>query len=274
MTNELEIKKYELDKKYNLAEQKLEMAANVKVGNETLATITMLSDKFSRAGELIPKEFRDSPEKCFVAIYKGASLGLDAFTSLQRIAVVNGRATIWGDTALALVRKSGLLETFQEEILEENNKIVAICTVRRKGDAKDHTEKFSQDDAVKAGLWGKNVWNTHPKRMLKYKARAFALRDMFADILDGLHFKEEMEGEQMIDVSPKPKMRYVVPTQEEQEEETISSEQAFELEELAVKSGDDLAKICKIYGIETIIQLPASKFEILKKKLGGKNANS
>jgi len=39
MTNELEIKKYELDKKYNLAEQKLEMSANVKVGNENLATI-------------------------------------------------------------------------------------------------------------------------------------------------------------------------------------------------------------------------------------------
>lgn len=198
----IEIQKYEIDKKYELQQSKLDTAKSVKVGNESLASISFLAEKFAKAGDLVPKEFRDSPEKCFVAIYKGATLGLDAFTSLQRIAVINGRATIWGDTALALVRKSGLLEIFEEEINEENGKLIAICKVKRKGDTKAHIERFSQDDAVKAGLWGKNVWNTHPKRMLKYKARAFALRDIFADILDGLHLKEEIEDEQMTDVTP------------------------------------------------------------------------
>lgn len=208
MTKEtsIEIQKYELDKKYEIQHYKLNAAANVKVGNETLATISMLAEKFAKAGDLIPKEFKDSPEKCFVAIYKGASLGLDAFTSLQRIAVVNGRATIWGDTALALVRKSGLLELFEEEVIEENGKLVAICKVKRKGDTKPHIERFSQEDAIKAGLWTKDVYQKHPKRMLKYKARAFALRDMFADVLDGLYFKEEMEDEQMIDVTSQTQM--------------------------------------------------------------------
>ena len=201
----LEIQKYELDKRYELQQQKLESASSTKVGSENLATISMLADKFSRGGDLIPKEFQNSPEKCFIAIYKGASLGLDAFTSLQRIAVVNGRATIWGDTALSLVRKSGVMSKFKEELIKGvDGKLVAHCTVQRKGE-EEHKSSFSQEDAVTAGLWGNNVWKKYPQRMLKYRARAYALRDIFADILDGLHLKEEMEGEEIIDITPKSK---------------------------------------------------------------------
>jgi len=202
--NENNIKQYEIDKKYQMmqsvSEKKMEMSSMVKVGDTDLASISLLADKFTKAGDLVPKEYQGHPEKCFAAIYKGASLGLDAFTALQRIAVVNQRATIWGDTGLALVRKSGLMTKFKEEISEHNGKLTATCTVRR-AEEDEHTEVFSQEDAERAGLWNRNVWKTHPKRMLKYKARAFALRDIFPDILDGLHFKEEMEGES---VTPRP----------------------------------------------------------------------
>jgi hypothetical protein len=46
---------------------------------------------------------------------------------------------------------------------------------------------------VKAGLWTKTVWASYPKRMLKYRARAYALRDIFPDVLEGLYLKEEIE---------------------------------------------------------------------------------
>ena len=211
MTREIEIQKYEIDKKFELQQQKLESANMIKVGNETLASISLMADKFARAGDLIPKEFQANPEKCFVAIYKGASLGLDAFTSLQRIAVINGRATIWGDTALALVRKSGLMVKFEETIIEtEKDNMIARCIVQRKGEA-EHVSEYSQKEAVTAGLWGNNVWKKYPKRMLKYRARAFALRDIFADVLDGLYLKEEIEGgEDFKDITPKeePKNDY------------------------------------------------------------------
>lgn len=203
MTEE-ELKQYEINKKYevsqNMAEKKMQMSANIFVGNESLINISLLAEKFSKAGDMIPKDFQGKPDKCFAAIYKGASLGLDAFTSLQRIAVINGRATIWGDTALALVRKSGLMTKFKEEIIEEGGKLKAVCIVKRK-DEEEHISEFTQEDAIKAGLWNQNTWAKHPKRMLKYRARAFALRDIFADVLDGLYLKEEMEGE-MINVTP------------------------------------------------------------------------
>lgn len=261
--NAIELKKYEIDKKFevsqNIAEKKLAMSALIRVGDSDLSVISLLADKFSRAGDMVPRDYQGNPEKCFAAIYKGATLGLDAFTSLSQIAVINGRATIWGDTALALVRNSGLLVKFKEEIVTKGNKLIAICTVQRKGE-EESIEEYCQSDAELAGLWGKNVWAKHPKRMLKYKARAFALRDTFPDVLQGLHFKEEMEGEDFRDVTPEQAIS-------NETIDTIDTMQGLELVELIKEKGKDEKTICEIYGINTIIDLPSDKFEILKNSL-------
>lgn len=225
----LEIQKYEIDKKFELQQEKLKEASSIIVGNSNLTAISMMAEKFARAGNLIPKEFQGQPEKCFAAIYKGASIGLDAFTSLQRIAVVNGRATIWGDAALAVVRNTGELEFFREyfgvwvsraELTQEelsapenqemikkfngiirksalldsaNEKCGAACELKRKnGDLV--FQFFTILDAKNAGLWGADVWKKYPQRMIAYRARAYALRDSFPDVLEGLYVKEEMEG--------------------------------------------------------------------------------
>lgn len=188
----VEIQKYEIDKKFEIQQQKLDEATQIVVGKYNLTAISMLAEKFSKCGDMIPKEFQNNAEKCFAAIYKGATLGLDAFTSLQKIAIINGRATIWGDTALAVVRNSGLLDYLHEELIGEEGKLIARCSVRRVGEA-EYVSEFSQADAVKAGLWASNVWAKYPKRMLKYRARAYALRDIFPDVLEGLYLKEEIE---------------------------------------------------------------------------------
>lgn len=57
-------------------------------------------------------------------------------------------------------------------------------------------------------------------------------------------------------------------------EETIDMEQGLELEELAKKAGKKLETICKIHNIDTIIQLPLSKFETVKANLGSVNASA
>jgi len=136
-------------------------------------------------------------------------VGLPPMRALQSIATINGKPAIYGDAQLALTRKSGLLEVFEEsyEGEEGSDGFTAICTVKRRGDAEATVEKFSVADAKKAKLWGKvGPWVTHPKRMLRYKARAFALRDKFADVLLGLcHSVEEMQGEEMINVTPTSK---------------------------------------------------------------------
>jgi hypothetical protein len=54
--------------------------------------------------------------------------------------------------------------------------------------------RFSVADAKRAGLWGKSgPWTQYPRRMLQLRARGFALRDAFPDVLKGLVTAEEAQ---------------------------------------------------------------------------------
>jgi hypothetical protein len=63
--------------------------------------------------------------------------------------------------------------------------------VKRKGQ-KEQVRTFSYEDAQRAGLVKKDNWVKYPRRMLQMRARAFALRDVFPDILQGLGCTEEV----------------------------------------------------------------------------------
>jgi hypothetical protein len=108
--------------------------------------------------------------------------------------------TIWGDAALALVEVSGLLVSIEETLSEETSSThepdtkTALCTVCRSGRLNPITRSFSVHDAIRAGLWQKpGPWTDYPDRMLMMRARAFALRDAFPDVLSGLYLREEFE---------------------------------------------------------------------------------
>lgn len=148
----------------------------------------------------------DQPEKAMVAIMHGMEVGMTPMAALQSIAVVNGRPTIWGDGAIGLVRASGLCEYIQERIEGDGDNMVAICEVKRKGEKQPIVGRFSVADAKRAGLWGKQgPWTQYPKRMLAMRARAFPLRDGFADVLRGLGIAEEQQDIALVrDDAPKP----------------------------------------------------------------------
>lgn len=143
------------------------------------------------AASMAPKGFT-KPEQIMVAMMHGMEVGLTPMAALQSIAVVNGMPTIWGDGALGLVRASGLLDDFAEEVTGDGMAMVATCTVRRVRQRSPVVRTFSAEDAKRAGLWGKSgPWQSYPRRMLQMRARSYALRDGFADVLRGLHVHEE-----------------------------------------------------------------------------------
>ncbi len=147
----------------------------------------------------------DTPEKAMVAIMHGLEVGLTPMAALQRIAVVNGRPTIWGDGAMGLVRGSGACEFIRETIAGDGDAMKATCQAKRKGETEPIVATFSVADAKKAGLWGKQgPWQQFPKRMLQMRARAFCLRDGFADVLGGLYLREEIEDSTRAAPPPRP----------------------------------------------------------------------
>jgi hypothetical protein len=156
-------------------------------------TPTSLAEAMEFAGmmsksSIVPKDYQGQPGNILVAVQWGAEIGLAPLQAMQSIAVINGRPAVWGDAMLALVRGSGLLEYIREDISEAG----ATVRIKRRGEV-EAVREYTVEDAKRAGLWGKaGPWQQHPKRMMQMRARAFALRDVFPDVLRGVHVAEEV----------------------------------------------------------------------------------
>lgn len=138
--------------------------------------------------DLVPKDFKGKPGNCLIAMQWGAELGLKPLQALQNLAIINGRPALWGDAVIALVRSSPVCEY----VIETDDGHTATCKVKRRGEP-EQIRTFSVDDAKAAGLSGKQgPWTQYPKRMRQMRARAFALRDVFPDVLRGLPVAEEV----------------------------------------------------------------------------------
>lgn len=139
--------------------------------------------------DMVPKDFKGKPGNCLIAMQWGAELGLKPLQSLQNLAVINGRPALWGDAVIALVLASPLCEY----VTEDDDGAVAYCRVKRKG-APEQVRTFGMEDAKRAGLLGKaGPWTQYPRRMRQMRARAFALRDVFPDVLRGMAVAEELQ---------------------------------------------------------------------------------
>lgn len=167
-----------------------------------------MADAFIRAG-MVPfsyegKTVDETCAKLMMGIMQGLEIGIAPITALKNIAIINNRPTIWGDLAIALVQNSGVLvkmEVIQDEEPDgEMNHWPASygVTVRlhRRDQETPYEGRFTVGDAKRAGLWlnsKKQPWMQYPKRMLKWRALGFAIRDGFADCLAGMMIREEVE---------------------------------------------------------------------------------
>lgn len=154
---------------------------------QSLDEALRFADTLAQAN-IVPKDFQGNPGNILVAIQWGMELGLQPMQAMQNIAVINGRPALWGDAVIALVRGSPLCEY----IYETDDGETATCRVKRRGE-EEQIRTFSMADAKMAGLAGKpGPWTQHPRRMRQMRARAFALRDVFPDVLRGMPVAEEV----------------------------------------------------------------------------------
>lgn len=156
---------------------------------------------------LIPQAMKGKPADIVVAMAYGAELGLQPLQSLQNIAVINGRPSLWGDAVRALVLNSHDLKGLEEW----NDGDVFHCRITRAtragGEIVIH-KSFSDADATRAGLLGKQgPWKQYPDRMKQMRAFSFASRDAYSDRLRGFITREEAEDIPTTerDVTPQPK---------------------------------------------------------------------
>ena len=173
----------------------------------TLTEAIQFSEMLANSS-MVPKAYQGKPQDILVCVQWGYEMGLAPMQALQNIAVINGKPSVYGDAALALVQASSVCEDVQETMEDEGTpNPVAICVAKRKNRS-PVVVRFSVEDAKRAGLWGKQgPWQAYPKRMMQMRARGFALRDAFPDVLKGLITAEEAqdypdEAKPAIDITP------------------------------------------------------------------------
>jgi hypothetical protein len=174
--------------------------------------LVQYADMMARS-KSVPECYRGDPAAVIQSVQMAAELGIGPGQALDSIANIDGKLRIWGDSPLGLCRASGKLEW----IKEQNNFYApageeatwkeppvetwwARCTIKRRGDAEETTQLYTYGDALRAGLWGRESrsgkpmpWTTNPKRLMKYRARGFLLRDLFPDVLKGIAIAEEFD---------------------------------------------------------------------------------
>ena len=171
---------------------------------QTFVQWMQLADMMAKSS-IVPTEFKDKPGDCLVAMQMGAAVGLNPFQAMQSIAVINGRPCMWGDAVIGIVWASGICE----DIDETDDGQTATCTAKRKGKPTPVVRSFSMKMAQEAKVYVKGrdgqpgnwmslserpgPWQSYPQRMRQMRARSWALRDAFPDVLKGLAIREEVE---------------------------------------------------------------------------------
>lgn len=171
------------------------------------AQLISLSQVLAKSGDMVPKTYQENPNAIAAAIMRGMEVGLNPMQALSSIAVINGRATIWGDALPALVQRAGHHVDVTYEGQGDN--LTAVATLTRGDTGKQVVRRFGMADAKRAGLLGKQgPWQQYPQRMIAHRARAWAIRDGAADALMGLQVSEEVSDygpEKARDVTPAPR---------------------------------------------------------------------
>ena len=204
----------------NLPKPKLETGAKLAaIIPRDIDQVYRLADGMIKA-QLVPDTYKGDRNKVAMAIMKGLEVGLKPISAINWIYIIKQTPTIWGDGAVSLVQSSGNLEYMKDRFEGniEDETLTCIIEIKRK-DMAPITREFSMQDAKRARLLNnpkKPTWTLFLKRMLFNRARAFAIRDLFADCLCGLAIKEELEhleekepvdtnflDEGIIDVTPK-----------------------------------------------------------------------
>jgi len=232
---------------------------NYSISITTMKDMWWFAETVSKT-PFVPKDLANNPASCFIAMQFGLELGISPMQAIQNIAVINGRPTLWGDAMLAVVSAHPDCIDIEEKLDTETN--TAICIVKRRG-RNPVVRSFSEEDAKRAGLWGKNVWKSYPQRMLQMRARSWALRDSFPDALKGMMAREEAQD---IESKPTPQMG-----QPAVNNRPINALEHTQLQQRVVKLENGLQQKFKDWmsehGYTNLTELTLSAYNALNKKL-------
>lgn len=133
-----------------------------------------------------------SPQGVLAAIMMGRNLGLPgSVASLHALSIFRGQLTIRTETMLSLVLRSGKADFLK--VVESTDKQCTVKTHRKSDPDPDPViATFSMDDIKRLEV-NNAQYKKQPATMLKWRAFAKIIREVYPDVTLGLYATEEME---------------------------------------------------------------------------------
>ena len=200
-TEILEVEKVEEnknEKEIQKEENKLEIVQQNQVYQKP---IQEFSDNWRMATQLakstiIPKSYQNQPENVIVAIGMAQKLGLDPFTIMQNLNIINGKTSWSGSFCRTLIEKSNKYTNLQLIFVGEKGTDTYGCYMQ--GINKETGELIKGPEVnikmARAEKWTSNTkWINMPELMLSYRATSFFARVYVPEALNGVQTTEEIE---------------------------------------------------------------------------------
>lgn len=155
------------------------------------------------SSRIIPRGYQKSPADIIAAALAGQGFGWDVMTSLRNYHVIEGTATLRPEAMLGLVRRAGHSVSIATSPNEEGHGRTVFAYGQRADTGDQHTARFSEEDAKKAGLAGKKNWQQYLDSMLTWRAVSQLCRVLFPDVVLGAGYVPEEIGAE-VDVTGAP----------------------------------------------------------------------
>lgn len=156
------------------------------------------SAKLLAASDLLPGHLRGKPANVVLIAQVARSLGLDPVTALTQVTVIDGKPTLGAALQAALVRRAG--HRIRIDIDDAAMTATAVL-VRSDDPGVEHTARWDQAKAERAGLWGRGAWQQYPTAMLANRAITEVIRFAASDVLMGSVYDEEELAPATVDVA-------------------------------------------------------------------------
>lgn len=141
------------------------------------------------ASRLLPRSITTT-EQAFTIMAAGKELGLTSMQALRSIHIIEGKPSLSADLMVALVKRSPTCRYFR--LVKSDDKIATYETLRE-GEPAPTVLSFTSDDALTAGLLGKDNWKKYRPAMLRARCIAALARAVYPDLVLGVYESDELE---------------------------------------------------------------------------------
>lgn len=141
----------------------------------------------ARAGDAVPKGYRNNPGAVLLANEWAMARNLDLLTALQSVAFIDGKPVVDATMQRALAKQAGY-----RVLVKQASAQSATVEVHEGGELLG-SATYDIEEARAAGLTSKNNWKQHPKAMLVARATTQAMRWFAPDVMVGVFTDDEVD---------------------------------------------------------------------------------